>query len=225
MGRIVTLLLGLAAVFFIFSQLMSFFWGTKSMRRQLKRDLRTLRRQLSEIREALIPFEMDEFKILSYSPVIKKRKRGRTYYQNGFLSTIYQEPVMAFAVKNSQRNGRMVMLVESQKDEFIFECTAKEVRIMHNGTDLGIIDKHDRLIDTKGQEMAKLENADSGQYKKIFLGSREVAHLNDLSPDTAGENDRLFSLFHDFNARDEEEFIALALYKLVVKPRLAHIRA
>ena len=224
-ARLIVIVVLLAASIFILTQMLSFVMGTRSFRRQYKRDLRRLRQEIADIKEALIPFEMDEFRIISAHPIVKGKKRGVAKLQNGFLSTIFQEPVLAFAIKDRMVNGQLIMVVESKEDEYTFNYNADQIDVEFNGKALGIIDKEDRLLGPEGTELGKLEISDSRQYQKVILGDMEVAHLNSFEPASATESDRLFSLFHEFKASDEEEFVALSIYGLIIKPRLSIDRA
>lgn len=225
MARLIVLLIASGAGLFIAGQLMSFMSGTRSMKRQLRKDLRNLRAQIAGIKEALVPFAMDEFKILSCNPILKNKRRGSSILQKGFLSTIYQEPVFAFAIKDNSHKSKLLLVVESQDDEYLFNYENHVVNVEHNGKPLGLINSDHQLIDVKGQAVAKIEESASESYKKVLLDDREVAHINKFDLNTVTENDRLFSLFHEFNANDEEEFVALSLYELMLKPRIQNIRA
>jgi hypothetical protein len=179
-----------------------------------------LRKQLADFKDGLIPFEIDEYKIASSTPIVKKRRKGKSTILKGFLSTIYQEPIMAFAMKNRMQKGHFVLICESDKDEFIFVCTKKGTTVKHNGKDLGVINSEGSMLDLNGKLIGELDLASARTYQKIVVHNKEVAHMNVYESDSSNESDRMFSLFHDFSVEDEEEMIALSLYNLLIRPRL-----
>ena len=211
----------LGSLGFILYQILSFLGGTSSAARQFRKDLRMLRRQLGDFREGLIPFDMEEYRIASSSPVIKYKRRGSATIVRGFLSTIYQEPIMAFALKDQLRHNRLMLVTESESDEFIFVLRDKETLVKHNGKDLGSINEAGQLRDTNGAVIGQLNDSDNVSYQKIIVSDRDVAHMNVYDNGASSESDRMFSLFHDFLPEDHEEVLALSLYNLLIKPRLA----
>lgn len=206
---------------FVIYQVFSFLAGTKSFRRRVKRELNQLREQIHEIREALIPFESEEFKIVSSSPVIKKKKRGKNILFKGFVSTIYQEPVLAFAIKHDTVNDKMILVLASDKDEYNFILDDDKTKVTRNDQILGYIDSSSRLIDERGNILARLESDHSNSYYIISRANNEIlAHINKYDAANISESDRLFSLFHEFKTNDEDELLALSMYSMFIKPRI-----
>jgi len=181
-----------------------------------------LRRQLADFKDGLIPFEIDEYKIASSTPILKKKRRGKSTILKGFLSTIYQEPIMAFAMKDKIHSDQFILICESDKDEFLFVSSTKGTNVTRNGKDLGIINSEGFMLDLNGKVIGELELASARTYQKIVIHNKEVAHMNVYESESNNESDRMFSLFHDFSIEDEEEMIALSLFNLLIRPRLKH---
>ncbi len=207
----------IAVTVFISYHLFSFLVGTRSYKRQLQRDIKSLKKQMECFKESIIPFELEEYKILSYKPVIKKKSRGRTIFHKGFLSTIFQEPILSFASKERKYSSNILVLVESSTHDYLFQYQNNETVVYLNGDVYGKIDSEFNLIDNEGTLVGKLIINYNEAYHTIEIGGHDVAHINALEPDSkSSESDRLFSLFHDFKADDTEELLIISLYYLFV---------
>ncbi|NNL93115.1 MAG: hypothetical protein HKO66_12825 [Saprospiraceae bacterium] len=195
--------------------------GTKSFRRQMMRDLRYLNKLLSEFKEGLIPFEEDEFKLLAAQPVLKKTRKTNAAYSRGVLSTIYQEPLIAFSLKESYNDDQVILLAQSKKSKYRLTFNGNETEVMMDGSVLGHIDEDNQLIDPMDKKIAFIDNKSSRKYARIMMHDKDVAHINVKNEDIVGESTRVFSLFHDFNEADADEIILLTLYYLFIKKNAA----
>ena len=95
--------------------LINFVFGSRSKNRQRERDWSYLKTQLFEFAEGLIPFEQSEFKILSSNPIAKSSQRAVSVFYKGILQTIYQEPLLAFAMKESRKENELLLIAKTSK--------------------------------------------------------------------------------------------------------------
>ena len=204
---------------FILVQLLSFFVGTKSVRRQLQRDIKHLDRLMGEFKEGLIPFEEDEFKLLSSQPVLKKNRKSRSTFSRGVLSTIYQEPLIAFSLKENYRDDSVLLLAQSDKNKFQLNFNGKNTEVYVDGQNLGYINSNHEFINPQNQRIAGIEHSEGEKYAKVFLNNKDTAHIN--IRESNNESERVFSLFHDFKHEDSDEMVLLTLYYLFIERKAA----
>jgi|GEM_PF-721709 len=209
-----------AAVLYILMLMLSFFVGTKSVRRQMERDLKTLDRLMGEFKDGLIPFEEDEFKLLSSNPVVKKSKKSNVLFSRGVLSTIYQEPLLAFSLKENRRDNNVLLLAHSDKNKYQLNFKDGETDVYLNEEHIGFISNNHEFIDNSNEVVGRIEQQLGDKYAKVLLHEVDTAHIN-VFTQNMGESERVFSLFHDFKHEDSEEMVLLTLYYLFIENRAA----
>jgi hypothetical protein len=217
---LIILLLVFAAMMFVFYNMASFFFGTKSNRRQIKKDLAYLKKLAEGLTDGLIPFEFDEFKILSQAPVIKTSKKLGSLYSYGVLSTIYQEPLLAFSMKENPRDKSFILLASTDKKEFKLISNGTLTIAYIDDVQIGEINENVQFVGQDKKIIGQIEKNSSTKYQKILLHDKEVAHINAISSNRKIESERVFSLFHDFDHRESDELILLSLYYLFIDPQL-----
>lgn len=222
-ASLIIITLAFAFGFFILYMIMDFLSGTKSRKREFRRSLNKLKSSLDELKESIIPFEMAEFKIISQRPEIKRIRRSSARYYHGFLSTIYQEPLVAFALKAYPDAKKVLTIVTTSKNEILFVSNKYgTIDVQIDGEKAAWIDESGRLSNNEGEIVASLEYNAHSQYSVLKIGSEEVAHMNPAqSISELNESDRLFSLFHETSALDESlHALILAVYRILIKNRL-----
>lgn len=202
-------------------QLLSFYVGTKSIKRQWQRDLRYLKSLIGEFKDGLIPFEESEFKLLSINPVLKKSKRTSATYSRGVLSTIYQEPLIAFSFKENYKDDKLVLLAQSDKNSYQLNFTGLQTEAFVDDKPVGIINDRNEFIDINNNKVAGIQQSIGEKYARIFLNDKDTAHINVKGTDSVSESERVFSLFHDFKHEDSDEMILLTLYYLFIENKAA----
>jgi hypothetical protein len=209
--------LSLAVVLFIIYQLFSFTIGTRSVRRMKERDLRELKRLIAQFMEALIPFSQEEFRILSARVSFKESRRSGGIFMSGILSSIYQEALIAFAAVERDNRPGILMMANTDSDNFKFESTDDKTEIWCNDDKLGEIDSEGFFRDNEGQLLVRLAEDSTREFYTMYLREKEVAHLRVYSWDKVNESDRVFSFFHEFSASYDKSFIAYILYYMLVR--------
>lgn len=191
------------------------------MKARRKRDLKMLRKEISYFMEGIVPFSVKELKLLSANSISKVSRRGVSIIQKGYLSTIYQEPLFAYAIKNYPGKDQLLMQVNSKNHEYRFHFNEDHTVLYSNGEIFGIIDIDNRLLDVEGQkELAYIDYYTGHRYAAIYSQGVDLAHLNLNDLDGKPVSERAFSLFHEFKEQDSEKLIFLALYHLLLKPFL-----
>ena len=215
--------LAFAFGFFILYMIMDFLSGTKSRKREFQRSLNKLKGSLSELKESIIPFDTAEFKIISQRPEIKRLSRSSAKYYHGFLSTIYREPLVAFALKVYPNSKKVLTIATTSKNEILFVSNKYgTIDVQIDGEKAAWIDESGCLHNKEGDIVASIEDYAHSQYSVLKIGAEEVAHMNPLqSISELNESDRLFSLFHELKALDESlHALILAIYRILIKNRL-----
>ena len=216
----IILLITIAAIIFIMYNLASFIFGSRSKNRQRERDWSYLKTQVFEFAEGLIPFEQSEFKILSSSPITKSSQRAISTFYKGFLQTIYQEPLLAFAMKESNKDEEMLLVAKTSKSFYRMVFDKGTTKVFINNNEFGEIGVNNILYNNKQQELARITSTTNAQFDSIVNNGEEVAHFNFRDDHNKTESDRLFSMFHDFNMNENDEILLLTLFQIFFRNKI-----
>lgn len=219
---LIFIILLFGSIFFIVYQLAQFFLGSRSLKRIIERDLEFLKVQLKELKDGLVPIDAEELKILSANPVMKNLRKGATGFSKGVLSTIYQEPIFAYALKRYKTEGQLLMLVTTSEAEYRYLYADQKTKVFINGDQVGTISNENKLMSTDGRKkIAELIEKPFEKVNVIKKGEDELAYLNRKDADLSQSNlDRAFSLFHTFRKNVEEEVVLMTLHEILFKPNL-----
>jgi hypothetical protein len=214
-------LIATGAIIFVIYQVSTFLFSTNSVRARLKRDIKLLNQQLKDFLEGLIPFSTDELKLLSAQSITKMSRKGVSIIYKGYLSTIYQEPLFAFAIINYTSRDQALMIVRSSLHEYRFHFVEDHIVLHYDDNNYGVIEEDGKLFDAEGKfVLAYLDYNSSTQHAVIMAHGSELAHLNLNDADGKPLSERAFSVFHEFVEKDSEKLIFLSLYQILLKPYL-----
>lgn len=207
--------------FFIVYQAVSFLLGSNSVKRMMQRDSESLQNELSDLLESLIPLEAEEFKLLSNNPISKKIRKGISGFNKGLLSTIYQEPIFAFALKSYKSENQELLVIKSQKKAYELLFDGEKTKVFINDEAIGTINRKEKLLSLDGKSiMCELVSEESGNTKVIKSMGNDLAHLNLNIVNNTNNSERVFSLFHDFKNNIDDNVVIMTLYYILLKPKL-----
>lgn len=195
--------------------------GGRSHRNLFQRDSEFLTTQLKDLMESLIPLDDEEFKLLANNPISKKIKKAGSTFSMGLLSTIYQEPLFAFAFKNYNNLDKALLLVESEKKQYKLLFQENFTKIFINNTEFGTITAEGKLYSVDGRRiLSEIVKLPTVETKVIRSEGEDLVHLNEKIEGNTNNAERVFSLFHEFNNVVSDNIIVLTLYYVLLKPNL-----
>lgn len=177
-----------------------------------KRVLQNLRSRLSTVSTDLVPWDHEMLSLLSLNRINEKKPGWFRAFTTGQFTTIYQEPVVAYA---TQRVGDVsVTLVRTSDREFILRRKGKETEIWLDNKPLGLFVDGVLLAPGKGSKLlARLENKPDEVEHPLFLDDKTAVTLN--NPKLADSpNPRALTLLRELNPEEENLTLALALKQL-----------
>lgn len=177
-----------------------------------KKVLQNLRNRLSAVSADLVPWDHEMLSLLSLNRINEKKPGWFSAFSTGQFTTIYQEPVVAYA---TQRIGNVsVTLVRTSDREFILRRKGKETEIWLNDKPLGLFVDGVLLAPGKSAQMlARLENKPEELQHPLLLGDKTAATIN--NPKLANSpNPRALTLLRELNPEEENVTLALAMEQL-----------
>lgn len=174
--------------------------------------LKRLREVLKPSRARLIPWEPDTLQLLSTNCIEYKRQGLFGRPETGIFTTIYQEPVLAYA---EQRVGKFSLLLAQTADrEFVFRRKERETEIWVNGKALGTYTQGTLSAPgKKGEVLAQIElEKDAGQFPVQIRNKTAGAVQNPAR--SASPNPRAVTTLREPGVEEEQVLLALALLQM-----------
>lgn len=179
-----------------------------------KKTVEGLRNRLKTLAAgALVPWDKEMLSLLSLNRTNVKKPGYFNSAAEGVFTTIYQEPVLAYAEHKSGKTA--VVIARTSDREFIFRLKGKETEIWLDGQPFGVLvdgsliaaGRNGRLL---GQMVQKQEEA---QFP-VTLGTSVAASI--ANPDKAGSpNPRALTLLRDLSTEEEHTILAMTVLTAV----------
>ncbi|MCB0705737.1 MAG: hypothetical protein KDC34_10530 [Saprospiraceae bacterium] len=212
MGTAIVLLGTIAAGLAGTSALYRVFQNFQPGKQKITRDYNEMQAELRPLQDELVPVKSEELELLSSNQINKSRKKRVTIKSRGVFISIYQEPMIAWAMRKylgSEQNA--LILARTARYEFLLRVRSKQTEISVNGK-IGLIHLPDgRLFDGKGKKMLGFirKTSDTDPRRTIYVGDRELAALQ-LLPETSSPQPRIFNFVQD-EMTEEEKILLLAM--------------
>lgn len=162
----------------------------------------------------LVPWDQEMLALLSLNQSVTKKPGWFDRSTEGVLSTIYQEPVVAYAAHAAGNTGLLV--ARTSQKEFIFRIKGKETEIWVEGKPFAILTGNSLLAAGRGNSLlARLESEKNEMQIPVLLGTSTAAAISNPARTDAGPNPRAVTLLRPVNAEEETALLALALLQIL----------
>ncbi len=179
-----------------------------------KSTLNQLRAQLQASKAtALVPWDGEMLSLLSLNQQVGKKPGWFDNTTEGVFTSIYQEPVLAYAEKKTNNGG--LLLARTSDREFVLHRKGKETEIWVNGQPLGVYTDGVLLAPgNKGQLMARVENEPGESQYSVLLGNDTAAAINNPALPSRSPNPRALTLLRDLQPEEESTLLALTVLQM-----------
>ncbi len=177
--------------------------------------LEQLRQRVKALTPELVPWDSEMFALLSLRQQPARGKGGSRPTSTGYLLSIFQEPVVAFAAHTAGASKVVVARVHDR--EFVFRKKDKgEVEVWLNGEPFGVFaDKVLLSADKSARLLAKVEERPSEQHSEVLLSNGRSVSLTNRER-AVGPNPRAAVLVKELTREEENTALAVALIRLLV---------
>lgn len=216
MGRSLALLILFAAVGFIIYQVIKFFVSINSGTAQKRRDIEELKLGMVEQVKQLVPMNLTELELLSVNQSGVAVSRGLNSVKTGAFTSVYHEPLVAYAYKKySYPAESSVLLVSTASDDFIYKSEGERTEVFLNNNKLGIIDSDGNMYDPQSKkQLARIEADQVLSSHPVKIGEKEVGEIVNLRLNES-PNPRAYQFLEPMDEREEKIFKALTFLSLV----------
>lgn len=178
-----------------------------------KRMIERLRAQVKKQTEGkLVPWDAEMLSLLSFNRSVVKKPGFFDNTAEGVFTTIFHEPILAYAV---QKNGNTGVTVAATSDrEFIYRNKGKETEIWLNGQPFGLYIDGNLLAAGKTSRMlARLEQSNDELALPVLIGDKEAASISNPSR-ISSPNPRVLTILRTLTGEEENALLALAVLKM-----------
>ncbi len=171
-------------------------------------------RMRSQAAGMLVPWDNEMLSLLSLNQSVTKKPGWFDRATEGVVSTIYQEPVIAYAAQSSGNTG--LLLARTSHKEFIFRIKGKETEVWLDGQPFAVLVDGTLLAAGRGSRMlARLESSRDEMQIPVLVGDKTAAAISHPNRTDAGPNPRAITLLRAVNPDEEMALLALTLLQIV----------
>jgi GAF domain-containing protein len=191
--------------------------------KRVQQDIQELREALEEDKGSLVRLDREGLELLAAQETSRKTRRGFKKLRIGAFSTIYDEPILVYALRQYLSNGPdSLLLANTAQHELIYWVKKKETRVVVDNAYIGLLTPDDRLLGgpKNREELAAIRQNASGT-ESIWIGEREVATLAAANYNGKPQlRTRFFDLLHpDMSREDKILTWVLAVERLILPER------
>lgn len=162
----------------------------------------------------LVPWDNEMLALLSLNQSVTKKPGWFDRSTEGVLSTIYQEPVIAYAAHSTGNTGLLV--ARTSNKEFIFRIKGKETEVWVEGKPFAILVDNNLLAAGRGSTLlARLESGREEMQIPVMLGTTTAAAISNPARTDAGPNPRAITLLRPVNTEEETALLSLLLLQVL----------
>ena len=169
-------------------------------------------RQMAEAKlPELAPWEADTLSLICSQPLDEKSEglfvKSLTH---GYLSTIYQEKVAAYA--KTQIGQSFLLYVQTKDDAYLFQKQKHQTEIWINSERYGVFAEGALIsADNRGKLLGKLEQGSGEKEKLLYIGNKAVGTLV-LNHSSDEVNPRAVHAMEQIPATDAQVVKAFVFY-------------
>ncbi|MCS6928036.1 MAG: hypothetical protein NZM43_00940 [Saprospiraceae bacterium] len=175
--------------------------------------LEELRQHIKGLIPALVPWDEEMFSLLSLHQQPARQKGGPRGITSGYLMSIFQEPVVAFATR--QWGKQKIVVARLVDREFVYRIKEKDAEIWLNGEPFAVFSNQALLSpDKSARVLARLEERAEERYSELVLAEGRTVSLANRKK-AVGPNPRAAVLVKDLTRKEEDTALAVALLRLL----------
>lgn len=206
--------LTMMAIFAMYMVLTNFAPGQS----KVAQDVEKMKSEIQPWIDELIPWKSKELDLLSFNNINKQIKKGIVKTAKGVLTSIYQEPLVAYSFKQyfgNKKNG--VLYAQTADRAFEYRVREDRVEVTVDGQPLGTIKPDGRFYAAANNLLTARINRTSDELTlPIIVKDREVAAMiKKGKADKVSSTTRAFEFVNPVEANEEEPVLALTLWEVL----------
>ena len=218
-------LLLLLTIFFVLTLSVLFCYGLYLLltnfqpgRSKIMNDLREMESEMKPWISDLVPWSKKELELLSTEHINKSVKKGIVTTVKGIITTIYHEPLVAYAYKKYvSSKGNAVIYARTSNREFVYRMLEDKTSIRIDNQEVGTIRKNGILQSPKTKYLVgHIKRDDDELILPVIIGDKEVAGLTKFQK-SSGVSSRAFEYINEMNESEEALLLSMSILELIKK--------
>ena len=174
-----------------------------------KRELPLVRKEAEGLNTKLIPYDVEEWSLLSLNRSHTSFKKGFTKLYRGIMETIYFEPLFSYIIKDFGRDYQL-KLVSSTTHEFIYLKKGSSIQVYINEALVGNLTDNHILVGDRRNKLGFIDFSSNTEQSPVWISGKNVGFVaNPAIRKTTTV--RAFSIFKALNEQDQVIFMCLVL--------------
>ncbi|MBR9919437.1 MAG: hypothetical protein GYB31_01265 [Bacteroidetes bacterium] len=179
-------------------------------KQKIKRDYEAMSEEIRDMEKDLVPLKSEELELLSTNQTDTSRKKRLAVKAKGVFTSIYQEPMIAWASRNYLGGDKnALVLVKTARHEFLLRVRKKQTDISVDSKTGLILHADGRLTNPRGKKVLGYIRSLEGNTRSIYVDRREVASIQ-VIPETSSPQPRVFNFIAE-NMSANEKMLLLAM--------------
>jgi hypothetical protein len=167
----------------------------------------------------LVPWDNKELEKLSLNQLNNKIKKGLQRSGKGIFTSIYHEPMIAYAFKKYSGKNQALVYARTSHHEYAFRINGENVDVWMDNKPLGKLTEDGTLLGAKTMKpIAKLGQPEERRALPIIVNDRNLGSLS-LPDGEKSLNPRAFELLNKMDENEEAVLLSLAIIEMV-KPEV-----
>ncbi|MEM1324113.1 MAG: hypothetical protein AAGG75_27895 [Bacteroidota bacterium] len=175
---------------------------------KIKQDLIKLRSEIEPWVDQLVPWQNDELELLSLKQTNRVLKKGIITSVKGVFTSIYHEPMIAYAYKRYFAGGaNAILYARTSHHEFSYRIRKDGVQIHIDNQFIGQLKNGGLLYSASTNRLiARINRDDVSGFLPVVVGERELGSLSKPS-ETMSTNTRAFQFLNEKITQEEEALL------------------
>lgn len=216
MIKVITSVLFIIGAGFILAQVVNFFLSINSGSGQTKQDVAELKSKIATYLASLVPMTNTELELLSVNKIGNTSRKGLATIKSGAFTSIYQEPLVAYAYKEyTYPADKSLLLVSTEEDDFIYMSSGAKTQVFVNNNELGFISADGGLYEPQTNKLlAKIQADHVLSSHPVEIGGKEVGEIVNVKLNQS-PNPRAYQFLEPMDDKESQIFKALTFLCLV----------
>ncbi len=191
------------------------FFGIQPGKQKINSDINTFRESYQPYLKELLPFQTEELEILSFKlkQIIKKKGFGNEL--QGFLLSIYEEPMVCFHYKTYAGTKKSTtLLARTSNYEFIYRKKGALTKIFLGEEYIGSLTPRNEIVREDNNRMLMQNTSSSSKRLALQMNNDIKAYFT--YPETKESiNPRAFEINKNVTEGEMVILLALGIYRIV----------
>lgn len=181
---------------------------------KMKKDILAIREELHSSADNLIDIDKEELRLLS-SKISKTSIRRRiTKKKKGYLTSIYDENLVAYAIKKYMGKDRVLIYARTKRAEFVFIKKKDKTQFYLNGNPVGQMVGGDMYHLKEDNKLIGQLKGVASDSRELTVGGQQLAVLNPSDSDSI-IHPRAFKFLAPLNPSQKKIVMAIVIHNIL----------